>query len=222
MSAPLGMYKMSKQKLHILITAGGTREYIDPVRFIGNASSGRMGYALAQAAVKAGCRVTLITAPTALTPPKGVTLVPVETSRQMFAAVKAAFAECDGLIMAAAVSDWRPEKTSPCKLKKQAAELVLRLKPTRDILAWAGRHKQPHQRLVGFALEDRDLFTNAQKKLNKKNLDMIVANAPSAIGAARSTLYIKTRGGDWQTLNGVSKSSSAVRLMEIVKQLFDR
>jgi len=211
---------MPKKKLHILITAGGTREYIDPVRFISNASSGRMGYALAQAAVKAGCRVTLITAPTALTPPKGVTVVAVETSDQMFAAVKAAFDACDGLIMAAAVSDYRPEKTSRRKLKKQAAELVLRLKPTRDILAWAGRHKQPHQRLVGFALEDRDLFANAEQKLKKKNLDMIVANAPSAIGAANSTLYVKTQDGDWQTLKNLSKSRSAIRLMDIFERLF--
>lgn len=213
---------MSKKKLKILITAGGTREYIDPVRFISNASSGRMGYALAQAAVKTGCRVTLITAPTALRPPKGVTVVPVETSAQMFAAVQAAFADCDGLIMAAAVSDWRPESPSRYKLKKLAAELVVRLKPTRDILAWAGRHKQPQQRLIGFALEDRDLLANAEKKLKKKNLDMIVANAPSAIGAAASTLYIKTRRGDWQTLKTLSKTRSAIRLMDIIEQLFDR
>ncbi len=211
---------MHKKKLNILITAGGTREYIDPVRFISNASSGRMGYALAQAAVKAGCRVTLISAPTALTPPKGAAVVPVETSAQMFAAVKAAFADCDGLIMAAAVSDYRPEKTSRIKLKKQAAELVLRLKPTRDILAWAGRHKQPHQRLIGFALEDRDLLANAEKKLHKKNLDMIVANAPSAIGAAASTLYVKTADGDWQTLRQTSKLHSAKRLIALVQSLF--
>lgn len=212
---------MTKQ-LHLIITAGGTREYIDPVRFISNASSGRMGYALAQAAAKAGCRVTLITAPTALTPPKGVTVVPVETSAQMFAAVKAGFDDCDGLVMAAAVSDWRPEKASRHKLKKQATELVLRLRPTRDILAWAGRHKQPHQRLVGFALEDHDLFANAEHKLKKKNLDMIVANAPSAIGAARSTLYVKTAEGDWQTLNKVSKSRSAARLVAMVESLFTK
>lgn len=212
--------QVTKKHFHFVITAGGTREYIDPVRFISNASSGRMGYALAQAAVKAGCRVTLITAPTALTPPKGVTVVPVETSQQMFAAVKAAFDNCDGLIMVAAVSDWRPETPSRHKLKKQTTELVLRLRPTRDILAWAGRHKRPGQRLVGFALEDCDLFANAEQKLQKKNLDMVVANAPSAIGTAASTLYVKTRRGDWQTLKNLSKPRSAVRLMDIIEGLF--
>jgi phosphopantothenoylcysteine decarboxylase/phosphopantothenate--cysteine ligase len=179
-----------------------------------------MGYALAQAAVKAGHRVTLISAPTALTPPKGATVVRVETSQQMFTAVKAALADCDGLIMAAAVSDYRPAQTSRSKLKKQATELVLRLKPTRDILAWAGRHKQPHQRLIGFALEDRNLFANAEEKLRKKNLDMIVANAPSAIGAAASTLYVKTAVGNWQTLRQTSKLHSAKRLIALVHWLF--
>ena len=111
----------------------------------------------------------------------------------MFKAVKAAFASCDGLIMAAAVSDYKPAKTSSTKLKKQNTDLMLRLVPTRDILAWAGRHKQPHQRVCGFALEDRNILENAEHKLRKKKLDMIVANAPSAIGTATSTLYLKTK-----------------------------
>ena len=211
-----------KKKLHLVITAGGTREYIDPVRFISNASSGRMGYALAQAALKAGHRVTLITAPTALKPPKGASIVSVETSEQMYRAVRAAFDGCDGLIMAAAVSDYRPEQTCVRKLKKQKADLVLRLVPTRDILAWAGRRKRPGQRVCGFALEDQNILENADRKMRRKKLDMIVANAPAAIGATASTLYVKTRGGDWKTFKNVSKARSAATLISLIEQLFDR
>ena len=107
--------------MHFLITAGGTREYIDPVRFISNASSGRMGYALARAALKAGHKVTLITAPTALKPPAGARVVRVQTAAEMFRAVKEHFPACDCLIMAAAVSDYTPARPSKTKLKKQAA-----------------------------------------------------------------------------------------------------
>ena len=212
---------MAKTKLNIVITAGGTREYLDPVRFIGNAGSGRMGYALARAALRAGHTVTLITAPTALRPPKGAGLVAVETSEQMFKAVKAAFQRCDALVMTAAVSDYKPEQVSGRKIKKDSAELVLRLKPTHDILAWAGRHKQAGQRVVGFALEDRNLFANAEQKLCTKNLDMIVANAPAAIGATASTLHIKTRRSQWQTLRQTAKSRSAARLIQTIEQLFE-
>lgn len=213
---------MQRRKLHLVITAGGTREYIDPVRFISNASSGRMGYALARAALKAGHTVTLITAPTALKPPKDAKIVSVESSEQMFTAVKATFDTCDGLLMAAAVSDYRPKKTSALKLKKHNADLVLHLVPTRDILAWAGRHKLPAQRICGFALEDRDIFSNAEQKLRKKKLDMIVANTPIAIGAEASTLYVKTRSADWTNLKNVSKSRSAARLISLLEQLFER
>ena len=128
--------------MNFLITAGGTREYIDPVRFISNASSGKMGYALAAAAINAGHSVTLITAPTNLLPPKGAKTVAVETSAEMFAAVKKYFAKCDCLIMAAAVSDYAPVKTSKTKIKKSDTVLTIKLKPTTDILKWAGQHKK--------------------------------------------------------------------------------
>ncbi|MHC5120604.1 MAG: phosphopantothenoylcysteine decarboxylase domain-containing protein, partial [Planctomycetota bacterium] len=184
---------MAKTKLNILITAGGTREFIDPVRFIANASTGRMGYALARAAIKAGHTVTLITAPTTLRPPKEAAVVNVVTSDEMFKAVKGQFEKCDCLIMAAAVSDYKPAASSTTKIKKEQALLTLDLKPTRDILKWAGRNKTKGQTVVGFALEDTDILTNAEKKLKSKRLDMIVANAPAAIGAERSTLHIKTK-----------------------------
>jgi phosphopantothenoylcysteine synthetase/decarboxylase len=175
-------------KLKFVITAGGTREYIDPVRFISNASSGQMGYALADAAKKAGADVTLITAPTHLKAPD-VKVVHVETSGEMFGAVKDAYKSCDCLIMAAAVSDFAPAVVSKTKIKKSDQPLVIELKPTTDILKWTGENKQG-QFLVGFALEDRDIIGRAYKKLQAKNLDMIVANSPAAIGAKKSSVYI--------------------------------
>src|SRR5512136_2309382 len=128
--------------MRTLITAGGTREYLDPVRFISNASSGRMGYALARAALRAGHKVTLITAPTALKPPTGAKVIAVQSAAEMFQAVKKHFPRCDCLIMAAAVADYTPAHPAKTKLKKQAAKLTLELKPTPDILKWAGRRKR--------------------------------------------------------------------------------
>ncbi|HOK96218.1 MAG TPA: phosphopantothenoylcysteine decarboxylase [Anaerohalosphaeraceae bacterium] len=208
--------KKTAPSLRFLITAGGTREYIDPVRFISNASSGRMGYALARAAVRAGHAVTLITAPTALAVPKGVRVRRIVSSDEMLAAVQAEFAACDCLIMAAAVSDYKPARFSRTKIKKEQAVLSLKLKPTVDILRWAGRNKQSGQFLVGFALEDRKLRQNAEKKLRSKNLDMIVANTPSAIGADTSALCIKLGGGDWQVLPAGPKASSARRIIGLI------
>ncbi|MHC4782726.1 MAG: phosphopantothenoylcysteine decarboxylase domain-containing protein [Planctomycetota bacterium] len=208
---------MAKTKLNILITAGGTREFIDPVRFIANASTGRMGYALARAAIKAGHTVTLITAPTTLRPPKEAAVVNVVTSDEMFKAVKGQFEKCDCLIMAAAVSDYKPAASSTTKIKKEQALLTLDLKPTRDILKWAGRNKTKGQTVVGFALEDTDILTNAEKKLKSKRLDMIVANAPAAIGAERSTLHIKTKTTDWQTLPNQTKTTSAKKLLTAIE-----
>jgi phosphopantothenoylcysteine decarboxylase/phosphopantothenate--cysteine ligase len=210
---------MAKKKLNILITAGGTRESIDPVRYITNASTGRMGYAIARAATQAGHAVTLITAPTTLRPPKGAAVIDVVTSDEMFKAVKATFAKCDCLIMAAAVSDYKPAASNKTKIKKQPIALSLELKPTRDILKWAGRNKVKGQTVVGFALEDTDILANAERKLKAKKLDMIVANAPAAIGAEKSTLYIKTKTTDWQTLPNQTKSASAKKLLTAIERL---
>ncbi|MEN8127159.1 MAG: phosphopantothenoylcysteine decarboxylase [Planctomycetota bacterium] len=210
---------MAKTKLNILITAGGTREYIDPVRFISNASTGRMGCAIARAAIRAGHRVTLITAPTSLRPPKEAKIVDVVTSDEMFKAVKREFAKCDCLIMAAAVSDYKPAASSKTKIKKEQTVLSLNLKPTTDILKWAGRNKKKGQMLVGFALEDADvLLANAEKKIKAKKLDMIVANEPAAIGSDKSTIHIKSKSTDWQTYENISKTTSAKRILnEIIR-----
>jgi phosphopantothenoylcysteine synthetase/decarboxylase len=201
--------------MKFLITAGGTREYIDPVRFISNASSGKMGYALAAAAIAAGHSVTLITAPTNLEPPKGAKAVDVETSAEMFTAVKKYFAKCDCLIMAAAVSDYAPVKISKTKIKKSDKALTIKLKPTADILKWAGRHKK-QQIVVGFALEDKNLKERAAKKLAQKNLDMIIANTPSAIGEEQSSIHILAVGGKWITLANTSKSTSAKKVVQLL------
>jgi len=205
--------------MRFLITAGGTRESIDPVRFISNASSGRMGYALARAALKAGHDVTLVTAPTALKPPAGAKVLSVESAAQMFKAVKTQFPKCDCLIMAAAVSDYTPAKPSKTKLKKQAAKLTLELKPTVDILKWAGRHKAGSQIVVGFALEDRDLRVNAERKLCEKRLDMIVANAPGAIGAETSTVHIKVGRMEWSEMANQNKATVARRIVALVESM---
>lgn len=205
--------------MRILVTAGGTREYIDPVRYLSNASSGRMGHALARAALKAGHEVTLISAPTALKPPAGVEIIRIESAAEMFAAVKEHFPKCDCLIMAAAVADFTPVRRSRTKIKKDGGlkpTLQLDLKPTPDILAWAGRHKRRDQIVVGFALEDRNLRANAEKKLRDKHLDMIVANSPAAIGAESSTVHIKTPPSEWIEIVAKSKTVVARQIIALI------
>ena len=201
--------------MHFLITAGGTREYIDPVRFISNASSGQMGYALASAAIKAGHKATLISAAD-LQPTIGVEFVGVDSAAEMFAAVKKFFAKCDCLVMAAAVSDYTPVKKSKIKIKKSKRNLVIRLKPTVDILKWAGKHKKQNQIVVGFAIEDKNLHSSAEKKLKEKNLDMIVANTPAAIGAEKSTVHIKTPDHKWLKLPHATKTTIAKKIVDLL------
>ena len=140
--------------MNILITAGPTREAIDPVRFLSNRSTGKMGYALARAAREAGHTVILVSGPVALEPPAGVAVVAVESASDMACAVKSRAPEADLVIMAAAVADYRPRKISPGKLKKQPGALVLELERTEDILASLGHMKRPGQILVGFAADD--------------------------------------------------------------------
>ena len=205
--------------MRILITAGGTREYIDPVRFISNASSGKMGYALARTARKAGHKVTLITAPTALKPPGQAKLVKVETAAQMFKAVKKHFKSCNCLIMAAAVADYTPAHPAKTKLKKTGTPITVKLKPTPDILKWAASHKKKTQIVVGFALEDKAIRTRAQKKLKDKNLDMIVANSPAAVGADKSNVQIKFPNSPWLEIQNVTKFVTANKIIRLVEKL---
>ena len=206
--------------MRILITAGGTREYIDPVRFISNASSGRMGYALARAVLKAGHKVTLITAPASQKPPSAAKLVNVETAGQMFEAVKKHFSRCDCLIMAAAVADYTPARPAKTKIRKTGEPLTVKLKPTTDILKWAGKHKKKDQIVIGFALEDKNVIERAEKKLNEKNLDMIVANTSAAIGADKSSVQIKMPGREWLTLLKASKAVIAGKIISLAGSIY--
>jgi phosphopantothenoylcysteine decarboxylase/phosphopantothenate--cysteine ligase len=205
--------------MHFLITAGGTREYIDPIRFISNASSGKMGYAIALAAIKAGHKVTLISA-SDLQPPVGVDFVGVDSAAEMFAAVKKSFTKCDCLIMAAAVSDYKPVKVSKTKIKKSDKSLVIKLKPTFDILKWAGKNKKKNQIIVGFALEDKNLRKNAEKKLIEKNLDVIIANGPAAVGAENATVHVKTASSKWMEMPAASKSEIAGEIIHLTADLY--
>lgn len=163
---------------HVLVTAGGTREQLDPVRFLTNRSSGKMGYAVAAAAQQAGADVTLITAPTKLTAPDGVTVVPVESTQDLAEAVTSRFPQADGLIMAAAVADFQPLEVASQKIKKSPDQdqWVLKLKKTPDILKAVAQLKRPDQVVVGFAAETQDLLANGQKKLVTKQLDLLAAN----------------------------------------------
>ncbi len=201
--------------MQFLITAGGTREYIDPVRFISNASSGKMGYALALAATKAGHKVTLISA-SDLQPPVGVDFVGVDSAAEMFAAVKKRFAKCDCLIMAAAVADYTPVKKSKIKIKKSGRKLIIKLKPTVDILKWAGKHKRKNQLVVGFALEDKVVRTGAEKKLKEKNLDMIIANTVAAVGVEEAAVQIKMRNSKWLKLPPTTKTRIAGKIVDLL------
>jgi len=161
----------------ILVTAGPTTEYIDPVRYITNRSSGKMGYALARAAVRRGAEVVLISGPTNLKPPPGIHFCPVKTAEDMRQAVFEHRKGCHMIIKAAAVSDYRPKETADQKVKKGADALSLDMVKNPDILALLGETKKDHPCvLVGFAAETENLLKNAQKKINAKNLDMIVAN----------------------------------------------
>jgi phosphopantothenoylcysteine decarboxylase/phosphopantothenate--cysteine ligase len=205
--------------MRILITAGGTREYIDPVRFISNASSGRMGYALVRAAQSSGHKVTLITAPTNQRPLVGVKIIEVETTAQMFEKVRNNFKNCDCLIMAAAVADYTPTRMAKTKIKKSNNSLILKLKPTPDILKWAGEQKRKNQIVVGFALEDKNIRSCAEKKLKEKKLDMIIANTSNAIGAEQSIVQIKTPVSKWLRLPKAPKNKIAGRIIKEIENI---
>ena len=160
-----------------MITAGPTFERIDPVRFVGNYSSGKMGFALAGECARRGADVTLIAGPVALKEGRGIRRIDVESCDQMYRAAVSEFGGCDAAILCAAVADFRPDSVADSKIKRGDSDLVLRLKPTHDIASELGRMKKPGQRLVGFALETDDEQAHAMGKLERKNLDFIVLNS---------------------------------------------
>ena len=168
----------------VLVTAGPTQESIDPVRYITNHSSGKMGYALAEVCAERGAEVTLISGPVNLNVSHpNIHRIDVESAEQMYQAAKEAYAQADAGILCAAVADFTPEQTADHKIKREKDDLVLRLKPTQDIAAALGKEKKPHQLLVGFALETNDEILHAQDKLVRKNFDFIVLNSLNDKGA---------------------------------------
>ena len=168
--------------MNILITAGPTREYLDPVRFLSNRSTGKMGFAVAQAAVERGHPVTLVAGPVSLPTPPGVTRVDVVSAREMLAAIERCLPQCDALVMSAAVADWRPAQEAGAKLKKRAMSPLLQLVPNPDILQTLAPLKG-RRVFVGFAAETGDPIEEAQRKLIDKGLDLIVANDVTVPGA---------------------------------------
>ncbi len=208
----------------ILVTAGPTRERIDPVRYLSNFSSGKMGYAIAQEAVKMGADVTLVTGPTDLQVPSGANVVRVESAQDMLEAVLSRYPDMDVVIKTAAVADYRPKMVHSEKMKKRAGELVLELERTTDILKTLGEKKEG-QLLVGFAAETVDVEYYAKQKLETKNLDMIVANDVKAEGAGFGTdtniVTMYKQSGDVIPLPLLSKAEVAHRILEEVQLLFE-
>jgi len=183
--ALLGEGRLDLTGRNVVVTAGPTHEPIDPVRYVGNRSSGKMGYAIAQVAAQRGAQVTLISGPVALATPPNVHRVNVETAAEMFEAVKKVLPGADALIMAAAVADFSPSHVAEQKIKrdKSGSELNIAMSSNPDILKYAGEHRREGQVLVGFALETENGVANAQKKLLAKQLDLIVLNDPGEDGA---------------------------------------
>lgn len=181
--------RISLDGRHVLITAGPTREPIDAVRYIGNRSSGKMGYALAHEALRRGAKVTLVSGPSSLTAPSGADLIRVETAEQMNEAVLSVADTAEIIILAAAVADWRPKSPEPRKLKKAGGALEVEFEATPDIAALLGSQRKKGRVLVGFAAETEDLEVNSREKLASKSLDMIVANL---VGVADSGFEVET------------------------------
>jgi len=204
---------------HIVVTAGGTQEFIDPVRIITNRSSGKMGYALAEAARDRGAKVMLITGPTLLTRPAGVEAIDVCTAEEMLQAVRSAMSGADGLIMAAAVADYRPRTKAKGKIKKEGAGLTLELERTPDIL---GEVKGDFIR-VGFAAESENLVENATQKLRQKSLDLIVANdvtaKDSGFGTDSNQVTIIGKDGKAEKLPLLPKRQVADKVLDKVAKL---
>lgn len=181
----------------VLVTAGPTQEAIDPVRFISNHSTGRMGYAIAEVARDRGARVVLVSGPVSLEAPEGVELVSIVSAQDLFDAVSAHYTECDAVVAAAAVADYRPKTVADNKMKKKDGDLSIELERTPDTLSWLGAHRVAGQRLCGFSMETCNVLENSRGKLTRKNVDMICANSlreeGSGFGTATNHLTLISR-----------------------------
>ncbi|HEX2946593.1 MAG TPA: bifunctional phosphopantothenoylcysteine decarboxylase/phosphopantothenate--cysteine ligase CoaBC [Clostridia bacterium] len=208
--------------VRLLVTAGPTREAIDPVRYISNHSSGKMGYALAEAAVERGAEVVLVSGPVSVVRPEGVDFVPVDSAADMYKAVTDRFKDCDAVIMAAAVADYRAAEVSALKIKKNDDAMVLRLEKNTDILKELGKIKGSRI-LAGFCAETDHLLENAAKKVEAKNLDLIVANDVTMEGAGFGTdtniIKIMRRDGSVEDLPLMSKLAAAHRILDEIAAL---
>ena len=209
-------YEKDLKGKKILVTAGPTQESIDPVRYLTNHSSGKMGYAIAKVCSMRGADVTLVSGKTAIKPPFFVDVVPVTTAREMYEAVTGRFDRQDIVIKAAAVADYRPKTISEQKVKKADGELSIEMERTDDILKYLGEHKRSNQFLCGFSMETEHMLENSRKKLKKKNLDMIVANNVKVEGAGfagdTNIVTLITRDDETQ-LPLLSKEETAVEIM---------
>ena len=211
--------KGKRERRRVVVTAGPTREYVDPVRYLSNDSSGRMGFAIARAAVAAGDRVTLVAGPVDLPTPDGVARVDVMSAREMLAEVRVAFRDADALFMCAAVADWRPRRRLAGKWRKkddgsEVASLELVRNP--DILAPVARNKGDRL-VVGFALETADGIRRAKAKMRRKGMDYVVLNDPSALGASRASVTILGADGSVVELSGYAKDGIAEVLVDLAR-----
>ena len=207
---------------HILVTAGPTQESLDPVRYLTNHSTGKMGYAIARMAMLRGADVVLVSGPSSVAPPPFVEVVDVVSARDMFQAVADRQDWADFIFKAAAVADYTPTQCAVDKLKKKDADLSIPLKRTQDILKHLGEHRRPGQVLCGFSMETRDMVENSRAKLKKKNLDMICANnlkiAGAGFGTDTNVMTVITRDG-MEELPLMSKEDAAARIIDIAAKL---
>jgi phosphopantothenoylcysteine synthetase/decarboxylase len=210
--------------VRFVVTAGPTREAIDPVRFISNRSSGKMGYAIAEAALAKKHEVTLISGPASIAPPRGAKNVSIITGNELYAAIHREIRGCDVLVMCAAVADYRPAAISARKLKKRKTSVTLRLVPTRDILA--SLPKRRNYLVVGFAAETHDLKQNAQKKLRAKSCDAIVANdvsgSETGMESDENEVTIFFRNGETKKISRASKKIIARELVKIISKMLEK
>lgn len=215
-------YEKDLEGLRVLVTAGPTREALDPVRYLTNHSTGKMGYAVARAAADRGAEVILVSGPTSLKKPAFLETIDVISAGEMFEAVRSRAAEQDLIIKAAAVADYRPAEPSEQKIKKSTGQSALALERTDDILLWLGEHKRPRQLLCGFSMETEHLLENSREKLRKKHLDMIAANSlrqeGAGFGGDTNILTLITAENE-ETLPLLSKEEAAHRLLDALLRL---
>ena len=209
--------------LKVLVTAGATQESLDPVRYITNHSTGKMGYAIAQAASERGAEVTLVSGEANIKPPVFAELIKVKSAEDMFNAVKENLSESDAVIMAAAVADYTPDTYSNEKIKKSDSDMSISLKRTKDILKYAGENKGDKQVICGFSMETENLLENSRKKLDKKNCDIIAANSIKEKGAGFGTdtniITLITKDSVYE-LDKMSKYDAANIILDRIKQIF--